>query len=162
VTGGPARRIVAAVVPRAGGVDHEHLQSFLAERLPPYMLPAGLTVLDELPLSSNGKIDRAALARIVEVQEPEPGDEPPRGPIEAGLARIWSELLGVTEVPRNRSFFALGGDSLVATRLVESLRDRFGVGVSLRRLFEGPTVAELAVVVASRRRELEEAEEGVV
>jgi amino acid adenylation domain-containing protein len=162
VTGGPARRIAAAVVGRAGALDPEQLQSFLAERLPPYLLPGGLAVLDELPLTSNGKIDRAALARLVEVPEPEPGDELPRGPIESGLARVWSELLGVAEVPRNRSFFALGGDSLIATRMVESLRDRFGVGVSLRRLFEAPTVAELAAVVASGRRELEEAEEGVV
>ncbi|MCT9933172.1 phosphopantetheine-binding protein, partial [Planotetraspora sp. A-T 1434] len=94
------------------------------------------------------KIDRDATARLCAVSEPV--DEPPRPGLETGLAAVWAELLGCPPPGRGQSFFALGGDSLLATRLVAVVRDRFGADVPLRDLLARPTVADLAVAVGAR------------
>uniref|UniRef100_UPI0037093D59 amino acid adenylation domain-containing protein n=1 Tax=Burkholderia arboris TaxID=488730 RepID=UPI0037093D59 len=120
------------------------LREHLAARLPDYMVPAAFVVLDALPLTSNGKLDRRAL--------PEPDDdafvqaqyEAPQGETERTLAALWSDLLGVERVGRHGNFFALGGHSLVAARLLVQIRETFGHEVSIRTLFESPTVAQLA------------------
>ncbi len=120
------------------------LREHLAARLPEYMVPAAFIVLDALPLTANGKLDRRAL--------PEPDDdafvqaeyEAPQGEIELTLAALWAELLGVERVGRHDNFFALGGHSLIAARLLAQIRETFGHEVSIRALFEAPTVAQLA------------------
>ncbi|RQS15385.1 non-ribosomal peptide synthetase, partial [Burkholderia sp. Bp9002] len=120
------------------------LREHLAARLPEYMVPAAFIVIDALPLTANGKLDRRAL--------PEPDDdafvqaqyEAPQGEIELSLAALWAELLGVERVGRHDNFFALGGHSLVAARLLAQIRETFGHEVSIRALFEAPTVAQLA------------------
>ena len=120
------------------------LREHLAARLPEYMVPAAFIVLDAFPLTANGKLDRRAL--------PEPDDdafvqaqyEAPQGEIERMLAALWTELLGVERVGRHDNFFALGGHSLIAARLLAQIRETFGREVSIRALFEAPTVAQLA------------------
>jgi acyl carrier protein len=89
--------------------------------------------------------------------------DPPRGEVERELAGLWSELLGCDPVQRGDNFFALGGDSLLATRLVERVRRRFDVGVSLRAFFAAATVSELAAAISVvRADEPELVDEGVL
>jgi acyl-coenzyme A synthetase/AMP-(fatty) acid ligase/acyl carrier protein len=147
--GGPSRRLAAAVVARGtASLDPAALRAFVAGRLPAYMIPAEVVVLDALALSANGKLDRTALAALIERAASGTGEaEAPDGPVETAVAGIWTALLGVPSVGRHQSFFSLGGDSLVATRLVEALRVRFGVEVPLRQFFVAATVAELAALV---------------
>ena len=164
LTAGERAQQLAALVVPSGDLDPEALRPFLAQRLPAYMVPERVLVLDELPLTENGKVDREALARLVE-DAPAAGDgAPPEGPLETALAGLWAELLAVPEVGRRESFFALGGDSLLATRLVEALDRRFGVELTLRELFATPTVADLARLVGAREPELARGafEEGVL
>jgi amino acid adenylation domain-containing protein len=137
---------VAYVVAEDGAaVDTGALRAAAAESLPAYMVPASITVLDALPLTATGKVDRRALPDPA--GEPAPASEaaePARGPVEEVVAGVWSEVLGRAAVGREQDFFDLGGHSLLATRVVSRLRSAFGVDLPLRRLFEEPTVAGLA------------------
>jgi amino acid adenylation domain-containing protein len=166
VAGRGLRRLRAFVVASGGSLDSEELRRHLAERLPWFMMPVSLTVLDALPLGESGKVDRAELERLVGEAREASGDEgePPRGPLEDVIARVWSEILCVPRVGRGQGFLALGGDSLLATRMVEAVRGRLGVTLSLRQVFESPTVAELARTVDRLRSDRgdPELEEGVI
>ncbi|WP_203895674.1 non-ribosomal peptide synthetase, partial [Planobispora longispora] len=132
------RRLVAY----ATGADLEagELRRFAGERLPEYMVPSAVVVLDELPLSPNGKLNRTAL--------PAPGVQAsgrgPRTPVEEILCGIFCEVLGLETVGVEDSFFELGGDSLLATRLVSRVRSGLGVELPVRVVFESPSVAGLA------------------
>ncbi|HET8682732.1 MAG TPA: amino acid adenylation domain-containing protein [Micromonosporaceae bacterium] len=159
------------VVPR-GDAEHRHLVAYLTaaegtdratvvpalreyagRELPAYLVPAAFVVLDALPLNANGKVDRAALP------DPEPAaaaaDGPtgharpaePRSPVEVRLARIWGEILGAERVGRDDDFFARGGSSLAATRLVFRVRDAFGVDLPVLRLYQAPTLAGCAEAI---------------
>jgi aryl carrier-like protein len=122
-------------------------------------------VLDALPLSANGKVDRKAAAALVDGQVPaEPADGPPETEVEVGLAALWSEVLDVPGIGRHSSFFALGGDSLLATRLIERIRREFGLDLTLRQLFTQPTLAEVAAAIQAERDGVRggAVEEGVV
>ncbi len=145
---GSPLRLVAFVVP-AGDGDVDGLAEFLGERLPSYAIPSVCTVLDELPLTGNGKVDRKALAALADEDGPVAGGEPPRGEVEERVAAIWVELLGVASVGRQDNFIALGGDSLLATRLVEAIRSQFGVEIPMRQIFAAPTVAQTAELIDS-------------
>ncbi|HEX2203959.1 MAG TPA: condensation domain-containing protein, partial [Longimicrobium sp.] len=124
------------------------LRAFAAANLPEYMIPSVFVLLPALPLGNTGKVDRRALP----APPPEPGGYlAPRTPDEGVIAAIWAEALGVDRVGVDDDFFALGGQSLLATQVVSRLRDAFGVEVPLRRLFEAPTVAALARSVARAR-----------
>jgi acyl-coenzyme A synthetase/AMP-(fatty) acid ligase/ubiquinone/menaquinone biosynthesis C-methylase UbiE/acyl carrier protein len=123
-----------------------HLQSFLADRLPDYMAPAAYVLLDVLPLTPSGKVDRAALPKPDRAR-PRLARPfvAPRSTVEDRLAQIWSEVLGVDEVGVVDGFFTeLGGHSLLATQVVSRVRAAFGVELPLRTMFETPTVAALA------------------
>ncbi|WP_232443779.1 condensation domain-containing protein, partial [Burkholderia ubonensis] len=128
------------------------LREHLAARLPEYMVPAAFIVLDALPLTANGKLDRRAL--------PEPDDdafvqaryEAPQGEIELTLAALWAELLGIERVGRHDNFFALGGHSLLAVRMLNRLRALHEVELSLSSLFEHPTVCAIAQAIGARNR----------
>ncbi len=148
-TDGPEARLVAYVV-GAGGPPPpaEELHRHLAGCLPQPMVPAAFVALDALPRTPAGKVARAAL--------PEPGSArplaaasyvAPRTPTEAALAQVWAEVLGVERVGVEDNFFELGGHSLLATRVVARVREAFDLELSLRALFEAPTVAALAARV---------------
>ncbi|HEX8245669.1 MAG TPA: condensation domain-containing protein, partial [Longimicrobium sp.] len=128
------------------------LRAHLAERLPEYMIPAAFVHLDALPVNPNGKLARTALPAPDFAPEEEEGYVAPRTPVEEVLAGIWAEVLGVERVGVHDPFFELGGHSLLATRVVSRVRELFGVELPLRALFEGPTVAEMAVRVEEMRR----------
>ncbi|MFD9888891.1 amino acid adenylation domain-containing protein [Amycolatopsis sp. NPDC059027] len=117
------------------------LRDRLAERLPDYLVPATILAIDEIPLTGNGKVDRAAL--------PEPGrhhvtGRAPRTPQEEVLCGLFAEILGRPTVGVDDGFFDLGGHSLLATRLISRIRAVFGVDLPVRALFEADTVALLA------------------
>ncbi|MEV0396790.1 phosphopantetheine-binding protein, partial [Polymorphospora rubra] len=141
------QQLTAAVVPKEPDLDPEEVRTYLAQRLPAYLVPDRIVVLDALPLTPNGKVDRAAVARLARVDAAGADQDPPRGPVETELARIWSELLDLPSVGRQQSFFALGGSSLTATGLVEEIRRRFAVRLSLRELYAAPTIAGLADLI---------------
>ncbi|QWF85966.1 non-ribosomal peptide synthetase [Amycolatopsis sp. CA-230715] len=127
-------------------IDTTEVRTFLAERLPGYAIPSTLTVLDELPMTASGTLDRKAL--------PEPGFRAveagfvgPRSVVEELLAGVWAGVLGVERVGVEDNFFGLGGDSILGIRVMSGVRSVLGVVVSPRVVFDAPTVGELAVVV---------------
>ncbi|MDX6739345.1 non-ribosomal peptide synthetase [Actinocorallia sp. A-T 12471] len=144
---GPDKRLVAYVVPAPGHtISSEELRAFVLEHLPKAMVPAAVMVMNELPLTANGKVDTKNLPK----PELAPGTAPYRAPAnerERVLAEIVGELLGVAEVGVDDDFFALGGNSLLAMRVVARARVAFGVELSVRALFEDPNVAALAAHV---------------
>ena len=127
------------------------LGEFLQERLPDYMIPAAFVLLDALPRTSNGKLDRLALP-APDAARPDEGPQTPRTPVEELLAHVWSQVLGLSRVGVHDNFFELGGDSLMVTQLVSRLRQVFNVQLSLRTIFERPTVALLSEVVEASSR----------
>ncbi len=137
------QRLVAYVAPE--NVDPASLRQHLAERVPGYLIPSAFVMLERMPLLPNGKINRQGLPALEEVQTN--GYIAPRTPIEELIATVWSDLLGVTPVGISDNFFELGGHSLLATQVASRLREALHVEVSLRMLFESPTVAQLAAVV---------------
>ncbi|KAG0201194.1 hypothetical protein BGX28_005916 [Mortierella sp. GBA30] len=120
------------------------LRSHLITRLPEYMVPAAFVHLEAFPLTSNGKLDRRALPSPGDADYPRQLYEEPRGEIENILSSIWKELLNVERVGRSDGFFILGGHSLMAVRMIDRIRTTLGFEMSLRTLFESPTLAELA------------------
>ena len=138
-------RLVAYIVPVAAAPADlpAVVRGHVAGRLPDYMVPAAFVVVQQLPLSPSGKLDRKALPA------PETGDlvhaayEAPIGSMETTLAEIWQELLRVEQISRHDSFFALGGHSLLAVQVIERLRRR-GMSLAIRDLFRSPTLADLA------------------
>ena len=140
-------RLIAYLVTGTAVCDIASLREQLRPALPDYMLPADAVVLDALPLTANGKIDRAAL--------PAPGAVDanryvaPRSDLEAALARIWSDVLNKPRVGIDDDFFRLGGHSLLATQAVAKMRAALDVELSLRSLFETPTIARLAARLES-------------
>jgi ubiquinone/menaquinone biosynthesis C-methylase UbiE/acyl carrier protein len=126
------------------------LQAYLAEKLPEYMVPSAFVVLESLPVTANGKVDRLALPAPQPIKlEWAGGYVAPHTSIEEVLVKIWAEVLGIKRVGIRDNFFELGGHSLLATQLVSRVRDAFGVELPLRRVFEAPTIAELSKIVES-------------
>ena len=124
------------------------LRAYLSTDLPDYMLPAHFVRVERLPLTSNGKVDRNRLPSVSNAQvEQTAAALPPRTETEKALTAIWTQLLNVKSVGIHEDFFELGAQSLLAIRAVSKIRDAFGVDVSLRNLFERPTVAGLAEVI---------------
>ncbi|HSE17009.1 MAG TPA: amino acid adenylation domain-containing protein [Pyrinomonadaceae bacterium] len=120
------------------------VKQFLLQKLPSYMIPSSLTLLESIPLTVNGKVDRRALLPLVEGTERLETFQAPRDLIEAMISEIWRELLVMERFGIHENFFELGGHSLLATQLVSRLRKSFRVDVQLRHVFDAPTVAKLA------------------
>ncbi len=132
----------------------DELLAWLAEKLPSYMLPAAILVLESLPLTAHGKIDRAALPKpeMVETAEAR-GFETASNRAEEILAEIWAETLGQERVDRRANFFALGGDSIIATRVI-ALAGQRGMRITLQQVFDHQTLSELAEAVGEPSVEL--------
>jgi acyl-coenzyme A synthetase/AMP-(fatty) acid ligase len=140
--------LVAYVVAEQGGVDQGALRRYLAEELPAALVPSAFVLLDRLPLTANGKLDRRALPAPPASSEVDEADRAsPQTPLEKTLAEMWVEVLRVPKVGLNDDFFALGGHSLLATRVIARIRTALGIELPLRTLFEAPTVAGLAEVI---------------
>jgi amino acid adenylation domain-containing protein len=128
------------------------LRRHLRERVPDWMMPAAFVVLEALPVTPNGKVDRRALP------SPEEGESaaetaylPPRTPVEQAVAAVWAECLGRERVGMHESFFSLGGHSLLAMQVISRLRDSLRIDLSLQVLFERPTVAGVAEEIVLRQ-----------
>ncbi len=130
----------------------DEIREWLASRLPGYMVPSAFLRVDSMPLTPNGKIDRDALRRLTDspLRRRLAADEPLTA-IEAKLRSIWSELLGVTSIRGDDSFFAIGGDSMLALRVVSACKDA-GIGLAIRDIYTSPTLAGLAAAVDSNPR----------
>ncbi|HEX7239719.1 MAG TPA: amino acid adenylation domain-containing protein, partial [Longimicrobiaceae bacterium] len=147
------RRLVGYVTGCGTGISTDDLRAHARERLPEHMVPSAFVVLEALPLTPGGKIDRRALPA------PERGADPtayvaPRTPVEEVLAEIVAEVLGLERVGVEDGFFDVGGHSLLATRVLARIRRAFGVDLPMRALFESPTVAGLAAWLAAEPAEV--------
>ncbi|MFG3216100.1 amino acid adenylation domain-containing protein, partial [Streptomyces tendae] len=140
------RRLVAYLIPAAEAVETAEVRAHLAAHLPDYMVPSAFVSLDSFPLTPNGKLDRRALPAPDYDQGTSEG-RAPRTPREDILCTLFAEVLGVGSVTIDDDFFALGGHSLLATKLVSRIRTVLDTEIAVRRLFEAPTVAELAAVL---------------
>ncbi|MEU8122576.1 non-ribosomal peptide synthetase [Spirillospora sp. NPDC049024] len=141
-------RLAAYYVPVHGRLDAADLRAHARATLPDYMVPNALLPMEALPLTPNGKVDRRALPA------PETGvaaDDDPPDPLQAVLCAVFAEVLGCGTVGVHASFFDLGGQSLLAMRLIARIQARLGVELSMADLFDSPTVAELAAVVGERQ-----------
>jgi amino acid adenylation domain-containing protein len=151
---GAQRRLIGYVTP-ADGADPgtlrpSLLREFTASRLPDYLVPAGFLAVERLPLKANGKVDRAALP--APQQEAREMVSPPRGITEERLAGIWRSLLSADaedcgEIDREDSFFGLGGNSLLAARLMFRIREVFGVDLRMAAFYQAPTLAAGAAAI---------------
>ncbi|MBJ6760929.1 amino acid adenylation domain-containing protein [Myxococcaceae bacterium JPH2] len=146
------KRLVAYVTGRGGpsAVDAEAVRTALAARLPEYMVPAAFVVLEALPLNPNGKVERKALP-APSFERTEEARVAPSTPTEREVAALFEELLSVRDVGAKDDLFRLGGNSLLATRVLARLRTRFGVELPLRVLFQHSTVQQLAKLVDDTR-----------
>ncbi|TYR63265.1 non-ribosomal peptide synthetase [Streptomyces parvus] len=159
---GTDKRLVGYVVPRGTPPGPSELRAFLQRSLPDFMVPSAFVVLDVLPLTPSGKVDRRALPA------PE-GARPalatafvaPRGPVETAVAEVWAEVLGLDRVGAHDNFFELGGDSILSIQVVARLR-RQGLGLSPKQLFDHPTIAELAEAADATGLGTVHAEQGIV
>ncbi len=142
-------RLVSYVAARSQeAFDAAELRKYLKQKLPEYMIPSALVLLDELPLTPGGKIDRRALpAPDQDRRELANVYQTPRTPTEETLAAIWREVLKLDKVGIHDNFFDLGGHSLLATQVVSRIRSALTVELPLRTLFESPTVAEMAIIL---------------
>ncbi|WP_333758721.1 amino acid adenylation domain-containing protein, partial [Streptomyces sp. ISBFB 2968] len=144
------QRLVAYVVPDPGHWDEAAARARLALSLPDFMMPSAFVALDALPLSPNGKLDRAALPAPTYTGRT--AGRAPRTPAEEILCDLYAEVLSLPGVTVDDDFFDLGGHSLLATRLVSRVRTTLGAELSIRQFFEAPTPAALAVVLAGAGR----------
>jgi amino acid adenylation domain-containing protein len=143
--------LVAYVVPNQEQILMQYVQGFasllrqfLKEKLPEYMLPRAYMVLEYLPLTPNGKVDRRALPMPDTITFNNQDYVAPRSQVEKLLGEIWAKVLGKEQIGVHDNFFELGGHSLLATQLISRIRDTFQIDVTVRNLFEAPTIEQLA------------------
>ncbi|MEW2513754.1 amino acid adenylation domain-containing protein [Streptomyces sp. NPDC046870] len=148
-TPGDKRLVAYLVATGADAPSTAELHAHLGRFLPDYMIPAAFVALDRLPLTANGKVDRAALP-VPDHQRPDLGTEytAPRNAVERTVTAVWQELLGIERVGVHDNFFQLGGHSLLATQVASRLRKALRVDVPVRAVFDSPTPAGLAQGIA--------------
>lgn len=145
------KRVVAYIAPETTGDQQavvSDLRTYLRTKLPEYMVPSAFVLLDAMPLTPNGKVNRKALPMPDQGQRNlEQTYVPPRTPLEEALVAMCRQLLGIEQVGIQDSFFDLGGHSLLATQLIFRIRDTLHVELPLRLLFENPTIAGMAEAI---------------
>src|SRR5688572_15939064 len=146
-------KFLVAYFTSTNGAGSGQLREYLAERLPPAMLPSAFVEMAELPRTLNGKIDRKALPALELTQTKREDEAGTLTPIEEIVAGIWCEVLRLPAVSREGHFFNLGGHSLLASQVVHRIRDIFNFEVTVRSIFEAPTVGQLAAVIQTRLNE---------
>jgi amino acid adenylation domain-containing protein len=153
------RQLVAYVVPRPDCAPSvAALRHFLSERLPGYMVPARFVMLDELPLTGNGKVSYRALPAPDEtIGEPSQAVLPPRDSTERQLVRLWTDVLGIPRIGIRDNFFELGGHSMLAVSLMAEIERVFGRNLPIATLFRHPTVERLALELSGQTLELSQA-----
>ena len=139
---GDARLIAYVTLYDGAEVTPDRVRGFVAGKLPGHMVPAAVVVVDELPVTPNGKVDLKSLPAAVFAAEG--AGREPRDPLEKSLCDVFADLLGLERIGIDDSFFDLGGHSLAATRVISRVRSVLGVELSMRHLFESPTVSLLA------------------
>jgi acyl carrier protein len=150
--GASEKQLVAYVVGSGTQLGPE-FREYLKEQLPEYMVPAAFVVLDELPLTASGKVDRRALP-APDASTPAPEElVAPRNELEATLAEIWLDVLRLKRLSVHSNFFDLGGHSLLATQVISRVLEVLGVELPLRSIFEAPTIATFAEAVEKAKRE---------
>jgi acyl carrier protein len=126
----------------------KELKEYLEERVPEIMVPSEIIVMDDLPKTANGKIDRKALPAPSAYQAKESAFfVAPQSPVEESLAGIWCELLGIDRVGVDDDFFVIGGHSLLATQLISRIRTVFDLELSLQDFFKAPSIRKVAEVI---------------
>jgi acyl carrier protein len=148
------QKYLAGYLQKAGGssLQAASFQQFLRSKLPDYMVPAVFIALDKFPLTPNGKINRKALPASTSAQNSKRAFTPPHTITEETLAQMWRELLQLPRVGVDDNFFEIGGHSLLAMQFMARVQNTFRTELSLRDIFEAPTIAELAALVERRRR----------
>jgi thioesterase domain-containing protein/acyl carrier protein len=143
------KRLVAYVVPdQEQASTAEELRNFLKEKLPDYALPSAIVLMDALPLTSNGKVDRQALPAPDQVSFKRKGTfVAPQDAMERQLIKIWQETLNIRPIGVNDNFFELGGHSLLAVRLFAQMKKVFGKSLPVVTLFQAPTIKQLADIL---------------
>jgi amino acid adenylation domain-containing protein len=156
-------RLVGYVVPRTGaGIDEGEVLKRLRTALPEYMVPQHLMAMPSMPLLPNGKIDRKALPAPIAVARNDDGQQAPRTALEAQVMQAMAQVLGLPQIGIHEDFFAAGGHSLLAAQLTTRLNRDLGVQLSLRSVFDGPTVARLAKIVDAIAGEAQPARQPIV
>ncbi len=148
------KRLVAYLVEdQLGGLQLDEIKDHLKQALPDYMVPIAFVVLDKMPLSANGKVDRKNLPPMewsgLSVRE----YIAPQGEIEMTIAEVWQQLLGIETVGRNDHFFEMGGHSLLVINLIQRLREK-GFSADVRMIFAAPVLANLAMALARERHQI--------
>ncbi len=138
------KRLVAYITGNTPALNHDGIRAYLKAYLPDYMVPAAFVCLDDLPLSSNGKIDRKALSEPQIEAQFVAQYVAPRNEIEESLVSIWVEVLGVEKMGIHDDFFELGGHSLLVTQILSRIHAKFQINLPLRIVFEAATIALLA------------------
>ena len=131
----------------------EDLRDHLRSSLPEYMIPATFSSLASMPLTPNGKLDRLSLSSLPSTPLGRRQYEPPNGPIESQLAKVWSDILQTDRIGRHDSFFDLGGHSLLATQLQASIAESLGVSLTLREIFSSPSLLAMSQAVGRHQQE---------
>jgi hypothetical protein len=142
----PAGTGIAAYVVTAGGTPGSVIREALRTTLPAHLIPAAVITLDRLPLRANGKVDHGALPAVAPVPPPVP-PAPGRDPIERAVVEVWRQVVPGAVVGAESDFFDLGGDSLTAARVLNRCRERLGVRIPARWLFDHPVLRDFAAVV---------------
>jgi acyl carrier protein len=147
------QQLVAYIVAAAEAPTDNELREHLRSKLPDYMIPSAFMLLEALPMTANGKVNRPALPNPTGAQLAT-GKEfvAPRTDVEKQLATIWTEVLRRDRIGVNDNFFEIGGHSLLATQVISRVRNHFQVEMSLRSIFESPTIAGLATILEVQQK----------
>ena len=146
------RETLAAFVVAEEGrtLEVDDLRDFIFDKLPDYMLPASITVLECMPQTPNGKVDRKKLAEIAPENVETIEYVAPRNAVEEVLQHIWQDVLEIENIGVNDNFFQLGGHSLLVTILISKIREIFQTDISLRSIFDAPVISDLSKLLLQK------------